>query len=132
MDEAPLYDAALEIWDLHADEPMSNLREYLTQQDLRELVSIIHHIWLTLRDTEYFTAAVDAGIDVFFDNYGSHTVGGLLDELGVDRERVVQDALILVPPIIEAIKGTGMLEEIVRARLEPFWTSEETLALLGG
>lgn len=130
MDEAPLYDAALEIWDVHAVEPMSNLREYLTRQDLRELVSAIHHIWLTLRDTEYFAAAVDAGIDVFFDNYGSHTVGGLLDELGVDRERVLADAHVLVPPIIDAINGTGALEGIVRARLEPFWHSEETLALL--
>jgi hypothetical protein len=131
MDEAPLHAAVMEVWDLQADEPMSNLREYLTQEDLSELVAIIHEIWLTLRDTDYFEAAVDAGIDVFFDNYGSHTVGGLLDELGVDRERVVADALLLVPPAIEAIKGTAMLEEIVRSRLEPFWRSESTLAMLG-
>jgi ribosomal silencing factor RsfS len=130
MDEAPLYDAAMEIWDLHADEPVSNLREYLTQEDLHELVSIIHEIWLTLRDTEYFVAAVDAGIDVFFDNYGSFTVGGLLTELGVERDQLVADAQLLVPPAIEAIKGTGLLERMVRARLEPFWKSEAVLALL--
>jgi hypothetical protein len=131
MDEAPLYDAAMEIWDLHADEPMSNLREYLSQEDLRELVSIIHEIWLTLRDTEYFSAAVDAGIDVFFDNYGTFTVGGLLTELGVERDQLVADARLLVPPAIEAIKQTGLLEQLVRARLEPFWTSETVRALLG-
>jgi hypothetical protein len=130
MDEAPLHDAAMEVWDLHADEPMSNLREYLTQDDLRELVSIIHEIWLTLRDTEYFGAAVDAGIDVFFDNYGSLTVGQLLTELGVERDQVVADAQLLVPPVIEAIKATGLLEDLVRARLEPFWTSEATQAML--
>jgi hypothetical protein len=130
MDEAPLHDAAMEIWDLHAEEPMSNLRDYLSQVDLRELVSIIHEIWLTLRDTEYFLAAVDAGIDVFFDNYGSFTVGGLLNELGVERDQLVADAQLLVPPAIEAIRGTGALEELVRARLEPFWTSDAALALL--
>ena len=66
IEEAPLKDAAMEIWDLQAAEPMSNLREYLSQQDLRDLVLIIHEIWLPLRDTEYFTAAVNAGIDVCF------------------------------------------------------------------
>ena len=132
IDEAPLYDAVLEIWDLQAQEPMSNLREYLSREDLRELVSIIHEIWLTLRDTEYFGAAVDAGIDVFFDNYGSLTVGELLSELGVEREQVLADAQLLVPPVIEAIKGTGLLEQIVRERLEPFWDSDRVRAMLAG
>jgi ribosomal silencing factor RsfS len=130
MDEAPLHDAAMEVWDLHAEEPVSTLREYLTQEDLRELVSIVHEIWLTLRDTEYFAAAVDAGIDVFFDNYGSFTVGGLLAELGVERDQLVADAKSLVPPAIDAIKGTGLLEGLVRARLEPFWRSEAALGHL--
>jgi len=130
MREAPLNAAVLEFWDLHADEPMSTLREYLTQQDLTDIVAIIHEMWLTLRDTEYFAAAVDAGLDVFFDAYGAHTVGALLDELGVDREHLVGDAQLLVPPALEAIRETGLLEKLVRDRLEPFWTSEATLDLL--
>lgn len=130
MREAPLNAAVLEFWDLHADEPMSTLREYLTQQDLTDIVAIVHEMWLTLRDTEYFAAAVDAGLDVFFDAYGKHTVGALLDELGVDRDHLLADARLLVPTAIEAVKASGLLEGLVRARLEPFWTSEETVALL--
>jgi hypothetical protein len=131
IDEAPLSEAAMEIWDLHAEEPMSNLREYLTHADLRELVSIIHEIWLTLRDTEYFLAAVDAGVDVFFDNYGSFTIGRLLSELGVEQDQLAGDAQLLVPPAIDALKATGLLEQLIRARLEPFWNSEAALTLLG-
>jgi hypothetical protein len=130
IEEAPLKDAAMEIWDLQAAEPMSNLREYLSRQDLRDLVLIVHELWLTLRDTEYFTAAVDAGLDVFFDNYGSFTLAELLDELGVDRRQLIADSQLLVPPAIEAIKATGLLEPIVRGRLEPFWLSPETATLL--
>ncbi|MGH2952162.1 MAG: hypothetical protein ACRDKX_08970 [Solirubrobacterales bacterium] len=129
-EEAPLQDAAMEIWDLHTDEPVSNLREYLTREDLRDLVSIVHEIWLTLRDTEYFAAAVDAGIDVFFDNYGSLTVGELLTELGVDRDQLAADAQLLAAPAVEAIKRTGRLEALVRTRLEPFWRSEDALGAL--
>lgn len=130
MDQAPLHEAVMEVWTIQADEPMSNLREYLSQDELRELVSIIHEIWLTLRDTEYFTAAVDAGIDVFFDRYGAMTVGALLSELGVDREQLAADAQLLVPPIVDAVRETGMLEPIVRDRLAPFWESEAVAALL--
>ena len=130
IEEAPLQDAALEIWDLQAAEPMSNLREYLSQQDLRDLVLIIHEIWLTLRDTEYFTAAVNAGIDVFFDNYGSFTVAELLNELALDPDQLTTDVQLLIPRAIEAIRESGELESIVRERLEPFWRSQQVAALL--
>jgi hypothetical protein len=131
MEEAPVHAAAMEIWDLHAGETMSDLRAYLTEDDLRDIVTIIHHIWLTLRNTEYFLAALDAGIDVFFDNYGSFTVGALLAELAIESDPLTVDVQLVVPPAIEAIKGTGLLEELVRARLAPFWESEAVLARLG-
>lgn len=130
MDEAPLHAAAMEIWDLHAGEPISNLRDYLSAADLQDFVAINHQIWLTLRDTEYFAATVDAAIDVFFANYGSRTVGSLLDELGVDRAHLATDAALVVPPLLEAVRASGLLEPFVRERLEPFWRSEEALALL--
>jgi hypothetical protein len=132
MDEAPLHDATMEIWDLHASEPLSDLREYLSQQDLGDLVSIVHEIWLTLRDTEYFGAAIDAAIDVFFDNYGSLTLGELLAELDVDRDQLIADAQLLVPPVIEAVRTSGLLEQLARARLEPFWRSPQALEVLAG
>ena len=37
--DAPLHDAVMEFWDLHADEPVSGLREYLSQQELRDVVA---------------------------------------------------------------------------------------------
>ncbi len=131
MDRAPLHEAAMEIWDLHAAEPISDLRQYLSGADLRDIVAIIHQIWLTLRDTDYFYAALDAGLDAFFDRYGEYTVGQLLSELGVDRDQLTVDAELVMPPIIEAVKGTGLLDEFVRARLAPFWHSAPALSLLG-
>lgn len=131
VDGAPLYEAAMEIWDLQAAEPMSGLRDYLTERDLADLVSIIYGMWLNLRNTDYFADALDAGIDVFYDNYGSFTLGRLLAELGVGTDRVLADAQLLAPALIEAMRATGVLEQFVRAQLEPFWRSERVQALLG-
>ncbi len=51
MRDAPVQGAAMELWDLHADEPVGDLRAYLSQQELRELVLIVHDILVSARDS---------------------------------------------------------------------------------
>src|SRR3954465_4588356 len=63
--DAPLKGAALEIWDLHAEEPVSELRKYMSRQDLRELALIVHEILVSARSTAYVSAALDECVDVF-------------------------------------------------------------------
>lgn len=130
MREAPLREAAMEVWDLHADDKVSGLKGYLSEQDLRELASIGYQIWLILRNTEYFHAALGAGIDVFFDAYGSHQVSALLDELGLTRDDLVTEVRRYAPAVIDALNADGQLGALVRARLEPFFHSDAVLALL--
>lgn len=128
--EAPLQDAAMEVWDLHADDTISGLKNYLTQDDLRELAEIVHELWLILRNTEYFQALIGAGIDVFFDSYGKYPVSLLLTELGLTRDDLVTEVQRYAPAVIGALKADGRLEDLIRARLEPFFHSESVLALL--
>lgn len=128
--DAPLHDAALEVWDLHGDEPISGLRDYLTEQDLRELVLIIHRIVTTARSTEYAGQVLDAGIDVFFAAYGAHDVATVLTELGIRRDDLVEDIRAFAPSVIEAAKADGVLATQIRKRLEPFFHSPSVAALL--
>lgn len=130
MQEAPLQDAAMEVWDLHADDKISGLKNYLTQDDLRELAEIVHELWLILRNTEYFQALIGAGIDVFFDSYGAFPVSSLLTELGLTRDDLVTEVQRYAPAVVGALKADGRLEGLIRARLEPFFHSEAVLALL--
>ncbi|MFH5230958.1 hypothetical protein [Antrihabitans spumae] len=128
--DAPLHDAAMELWDLHADEPVSVLREYLSKQELREVVMIVLDIVESGRNKEYFGHVVEACIDVFFDRYGEFTVAALLPELGLTGDDIVTELITFAPPVIEAAKENGVLASQIRARLAPFFTSEQTLELL--
>lgn len=128
--DAPLQGAAMEVWDLHADEPISGLREYLTQQDLRELAVLVHEIVVTARSTEYTGRLIDECIDVFFARYGARDVASLLAELGITRDDLVDDLRTFAPPIIEAAKADGVLAGHIRRRLEPFFASPEVAAIL--
>jgi hypothetical protein len=131
MRDAPLLEAALEVWDLHAEEPISELRGYLTQDDLVELARLIHGIVATARTSEYVGAALDECVDTFFARYGEWSVAALLPELGIGRDDVVERLQALVPPAVEAAKEDGRLAELVRVRLEPFFASDAVRAILG-
>ena len=128
--DAPLQGAAMELWDLHADEPVGELRKYLSRQDLLELVLLVHRLLAEARTSDYAGQVLDAAIDVFFDRYGGHDVAALLGELGIGRDELVEQVLRFAPPVIEAARANGVLAALVRERLEPFFTSEAVTSLL--
>lgn len=130
--DTPLKEAALELWDLHADEPISELRGYMTRDDLRELAGLVHEIVSAARTTDYVGAALDECVDVFFASYGERSVASLLPELGISRDDLVQELLLLVPPIVAAAKADGRLAQLVRDRLAPFYASQQVAAILAG
>jgi hypothetical protein len=129
--DAPLHDAALELWDLHADEPISGLRDYLSRDELRELARLVHEILVDARNKDYAGHLVDACVDVFFARYGAHDIAALLPELGIERDDLVADIVRFARPVIEAAKADGVLAAQIRSRLEPFYRSDAVAAILG-
>jgi hypothetical protein len=130
MRDAPVQGAAMEIWELHAEEPIGNLREYLSKQELRDLVVLVRDLVLSAQSSEYTGALLDECVDVVFERYGSRHLASLLPELGLSRDDLVDEARRFVPPILAAARATGKLDALIRARLKPFFTSKRVLALL--
>lgn len=132
LKDAPLHGAAMELWDLHADEPISDLREYLSKQDLREIVVLVHEIVRRARGSEFVGEAIDECVDVLLERYGARDLASLLPDLGLSRDDLVEDLRASLPPLIEAAKADGRLEALVRARLEPFFKSKKVQTILAG
>ena len=130
--DAPVHDAIMEFWDLHADEPVSGLREYLDKQELRNVVGLVYAIVESSRDKEYIRHAIDAGIDVFFERYGDHSLAALIPELGLREDDIVADIVTFGAPVIEAAERDGVLAAEIRKRLVPFFDSPEVVAILAG
>ncbi|MFB7879186.1 MULTISPECIES: hypothetical protein [unclassified Nocardia] len=128
--DAPVHSAAMEFWDLHADEPVAGLREYLTQKDLNELVQICYEIAVTTREKEYFGLLVRECVEVFYQKYSGHTLSAMLPELGLTAEDISTEILRYGPAVIEAAKRNGVLAGLIRERLEPFFLSDQVLAIL--
>lgn len=130
--DAPLHGAAMEIWDLHADEPVGELREYLSQQDVRDLVVLLQEILAGAVSTEFAGALLEGCIDALFDGYGSRDVASLVADAGVTRDDLVDELRRFLPPVVDAARSTGRLDDLVRARLAPFYASKPVQAILSG
>ena len=128
--DAPLQAAAMEMWDLHADEPISELRKYLTAKDAREIAALVHDLLAGARESEYVGLALDACVDAFFDRYGDHDVAALISEAGISRDDLVTTVVRHAPPVLDALHRSGELDTIIRSRLEPFFRSAEVRTLL--
>jgi hypothetical protein len=69
-------------------------------------------------------------VESFFEQFGGYTPTELLDELDLSAEDLVADLVRIAPRAVDALRETGDLERILRAQLEPFYTSAEVAALL--
>ncbi|MET8779766.1 hypothetical protein AB0H49_29190 [Nocardia sp. NPDC050713] len=128
--DAPVHSAAMEFWDLHADEPVSGLREYLTQKDLNELVLLCYEVAVTTREKEYFGLLVAECVEVFYAKYGDYTLAAMLPELGLSGDDIATEILRYGPAVIEGAKRNGVLAKLIRERLAPFYTSDAVLGIL--
>lgn len=130
LDNAPLHDAAMELWDLRADEPLSEGREYLDKGDVRDFVNTGLDAVAGARNSGYTGEVIAELVRVFFANYGRHTVAALLTELGFDPEELSNEIITHVPPVIDAASRDGLLSAKIRTLLEPFYTSDVVREIL--
>ena len=117
-------------WQDFAQRPVAELRDLLSSEDIQELFVIGFEYWRELRHTDYFNSLLESGVNAFFEKYGDTSLVDLLQELGVTRALMLDDARRFGPPIIEKLRQEGLLEEWLRRHLSGFFEAEETLVLL--
>jgi hypothetical protein len=125
-------EAVLQVWDMVADEPVDGLGEHATREEIAGMVDAVHDLAVSTLVTERVARLGEVVVDAFFDRFGGYSPTELLAELDLDREVVVADLVRIAPGVLDALRGTGDLERIVRAELEPFYASPEVVALLDG
>lgn len=131
MDIEKLKDALLDIWDDLKIHKTSVHLQLVSNLDVEEMFVLIYEFWRDFRQTAYFTALINAGIDAFFNRYGTTTLDVLLDEVGIKRDMLVADAIRFAPPVIKIMQEKNLMEPMVRRQLQPFYESAELAAILG-
>lgn len=126
-------EAILQVWDLAAAEPVRGTGSASATGDdeLAGVVDAGHDLVVTTLAHPHTVAVAHAVVDGFLDAFGGYTPGELLAELELDRAQVVADLVRFAPPVVDALRESGALEQLVRAELAPFYESAEVAEILG-
>lgn len=132
IEDDTVRERALELWDEARDQKVAVFRDYISERDVEEGFVTGYEYWRRLRRTEYYWTVIEVCIDGFFDKYEKTTLRELLDEVGIHRETMVEEAMRYAPPVIAMLKKKKLLEPRIRRQLEKFYLSDEAAAILGG
>lgn len=80
---------------------------------------LLRHVLSTGLLARLLTPAIDQVLTV----YAPEPVTGLLEELGLERDVLIEHLVTLATPAITAARESGAIEEWARARLTPFYTA---------
>lgn len=131
IEDEYLRDRAIELWDESKEQKVSAFRDYISERDVEESFVTAYEYWRRLRKTEYYWTVIEVCIDGFFDKYGDATLREILDEVGVHREIMIDEAMRYAPPVISMLKKKKLLEPRIRRQLEKFYHSAEAKEILG-
>ncbi len=124
-------EAVLQAWDQLAEEDVTGLGEHATREQVADVADALHDLAIGALATDHAADLVGSLVDAFVDRFGGYTPTELLAELDLTRDDLVADAVALAAPLVEALRTSGELEVLVRAELEPFFSSPEVAGLLG-
>lgn len=129
-DNEPLVEAILELWDEHSSDPVGSVIAAVNPDDIEDFLILGFEFWRDFRQTTHFRNIVSEGVAYFFEKYSASTLAELLEEVGVHRADMIEEAMRFAPPILELTASNGMLDSIVGRLFGPFAHSDEVQALL--
>lgn len=121
---------AAESWRDVAGTRVGDLRDDLSALDLEELFVTLYEWWKQLRTAPFIGQMIDGGIDGFFDKYGGTSLRALLEDIGVDRARMLAEAQRFAPEVLARLDAQGRLHNLLRRGLAPFYESGRVEAVL--
>ncbi|WP_229675799.1 hypothetical protein [Hoyosella rhizosphaerae] len=130
VDHEPIVDAALEMWDEHSHDPVKSLIATISTDDIEDFLILGFEFWRDFRRTSYFRQIVSEGVGYFFEKYSDATLAEILDEVGVTRDDMIEEALRFAPRVLEVTIDNGMLRNLIERHFAPFLEQDEVARLL--
>ncbi len=124
-------EAVLQAWVLLAQEERVSLSDHATKEQIVDVADALHDLAIVTLATEQAAHLAEVIIDGFFDRFGGCSPTELLDELDLTHEDLVAELGRLAPTAVGVLRESGDLERLLRAQLEPFFTSDEVSVELG-
>ncbi|MDQ1104591.1 hypothetical protein [Nocardioides zeae] len=122
-------DALVGVLETYADRPLP--RPTGDVEEVRRVAGTVQDLVIGVLASEPARELTDGVVRSLVATYGPHTLAEVLDDLGVGRDEIAAVVTTAGPRLLAVARESGELERIVRARLAPFFASDEVAEILG-
>lgn len=123
LDQEMLSAVATEAWQANADRTVASGAALVHLDAAVELTGLAGEVWEGLQRSGLLGDMVRVVVDTLLEAHGDRVVGEILAELGLTPDVVADTIISAVTPAVEHARETGLLEERIRLRLQPFYAS---------
>ena len=122
--------SVMDAWDSFSGKSLGELQGGLGDVEWNEFVVIGYDFWLAFRKTDYFRQCYETVVNSLFEQYGDYSLAELAGEFNIDQQVVMTELEAVLPQASETLRANGIMEQLLRRRLERFYHSDEARSLL--
>lgn len=130
VDDDALQDTVEQLWEAVAELPLAPLQQRLRAEDVDDFAALAFAFWQEERGRVLYRDLIRRAIEVLFARYGDTPLSELLADLGISRDMLLTEARQYAGPVLAVLRQRGILEQLIRKQLEPFYRSPEFAAAI--
>lgn len=130
VDDEALQDTVEQLWEAMAALPLVPLQQRLRAEDIDDFAALAFAFWQEERGRALYRDLIRRAIEAIFARYGETPLSALLADLGISRDMLLTEARQYAGPVLAMLRRRGILEQLIRRQLEPFYRSPELAAAI--
>lgn len=130
LPNAELADFCELIWSSIQDKSIRQCCVHLEAIDFEEFFILAYESWKQLRQTALMQSLILRIVEVFYQHFAEADLQSLIVAVGLNKTDLYTEAERFLPPVLVALDQIGLLEQILKNLLEPFYNSAQTQSLI--
>ncbi|MBN4926210.1 hypothetical protein IEU95_05175 [Hoyosella rhizosphaerae] len=126
----PLVSVLMDAFASRQTESLGALGDTIGPDDVEAILVLGFEFWRDFRGTRAMRTAIEEGVGVFFSKYSDYSLADLLNELGVTRDDMIEEALRFAPRALEVLQSNGLFDSFVRRQFRGFVDSDRVKRML--
>ena len=130
LPNSEMSEIVLNVWEDIKERTLQETFSQLQSIDVEEFFILVYETWKTLRKTSYIQDIVLHVVEGFYDYFAEYNLQALLESVGLNEHDLHLEAKRFAPYSLKALNDAGILENIIRAFIAPFYESDNAKKLI--
>ena len=118
------------IWSSVQEKTIKQCCMHIEAIDFEEFFILAYESWKQLRQTALMQTLILRIVDVFYQHFAEDDLQSLILAVGLNKTDLYTEAERFLPPILKVLDQIGLLEQMLKNLLEPFYNSAQTQRLI--